>query len=137
MTSMLDNADQLATSDVIQLGNADDAYEVLYGFNNKFDVDKKWRSIALVVPASAIPIFAEADANSKLSPFLKTSKDGRQYIIVKISDATEIVGKQAIERGDQCILIVRPEKWAFQGREGVSLRVIAVKVLERKSYTFL
>ena len=130
MTSMLINADQLASSDVIQLGNADDSYEVLYGFNNKFDADKKWRSIAVLVPPSAIGIFAE-------SPLLKSGKDGRQYVTVKISETTDMVGKQVIERGDHCIVIVRPEKWAYQGREGTSLKSLAIKVLERKSYTFL
>lgn len=106
------------TTNQFQLGSRVSPCEVLFPLNDRYDADKQWRTLAVVVPDDCV-----------LMCPLKTSQDGRTYVNVKVSAEVTQGFDASLARGDKLMMIVVLYPWTFQGKQGESLRCRALERL--------
>ena len=132
----LTSIDQLSDGKrVCQLGSKDEGYAtVIYGLN-KYDDEKTYKTIKVELSVKDERLIAAFDKdNEDLVDILKGDDNGRSTVSVKVSSKTilsgSIISLEELEPGMEIQLIVRPISWKMGDQKGISLRCVALKVVE-------
>ena len=134
---MLTSVKQIVAHQSYQLGSTETPCQVVYG-PSKYDEGKAIRGIKITCPE--LPIMAAFDEEADdMHPLVKTYKE-QQFVTLKIADDSDLpCPLTELVRGVKFLAIVKSIPWSMSGKQGISLRCVALKVLETKKeeYTFI
>ena len=134
---MLTSVKQLLAHHPYQIGSTETPCEVVFGVSN-YDEGKAIRGIKIKCPQMDI-MAAFDDEAQDMHPIIKTYKD-QQFITLKIAEDTELpCSLTELVRGTRFLAIVQSIPWSMSGKQGVSLRLVALKLIEKKKdeYVFI
>ena len=144
---LLTSADQLFSADPFQLGTLVDPCRIVFDYSS-FDKDKSSRTLRVTAPADMTAVLTVFDENnSKLNNITRRNDGYENNVAIKVGTYTCIIDSDGdtvdwntIGRGTHCVLVVKPTPYKMSGNAGVSLRVVAMKVIDFEqptmSYTY-
>lgn len=140
MVSLLTSSEQLTSKKPIQLGNEDNGYcTVVFGLND-FDKGKTNRTLKVAVNDTELAVLKSFDnTHDDLQDIIKTHDDESMIAVKVNTKTTKIHGKYKLTdltTDMQCCLIVKPHSWNMNGQHGISLKCVAIKVIEEE-YEFM
>ena len=131
MVSLLTKTDQLHLADaLLQLGPC----EVVFDLKNprRQYADQRYQNLCLALPADQLAIFREHDAkNPNMHPFVRGGP-GDPWIQVKVDTRATHLPLAQLVRGQFCQVIISPKPWVMEGKEGISLSVQNLRIVEPK-----